>query len=51
MAMGLQFTNKSQITPTLLGDLSQPLSRSYKIVRINDPSGRVLAIKDRILAQ
>ena len=37
------------MTPTLFGELSQSLTRSYKIVRINDQSGRVLAVKDRML--
>ena len=43
------YSNKSPMTPTLFGELSQPLTRSYKIVRINDQSGRVLAVKDRML--
>lgn len=43
------YSNKSPTTPTLFGELSQPLARSYKIVRINDSSGQVLAVKDRTL--
>ena len=43
------YSNKSPMTPTLFGELSQPLTRSFKIVRINDQSGRVLAVKDRML--
>jgi hypothetical protein len=37
------------MTLTLFGELSRPLTRSYKIVRINDQSGRVVAVKDRML--
>ena len=43
------YSNKSPMTPTLFGELSQSLTRSYKIVRINDQSSRVLAVKDRML--
>ena len=43
------YSNKSPMTLTLFGELSRPLTRSYKIVRINDQSGRVVAVKDRTL--
>lgn len=43
------YSNKSPMTLTLFGELSRPLTRSYKIVRINDQSGRVVAVKDRML--
>ena len=46
--MNLQFSNKSQMTPTLFGDLSQLLPGSCDFVFINDPSGRVRAVKDCI---
>ena len=46
--MNLQFSNKSQVTHTLFGVLSQPHSRSCKIASIYDPSGRVVAVKDQM---
>ena len=48
MAMNLPFSNKLPTTPTLFGELSRPLSRSRKIVSINNPSGRGLTVKRRM---
>ena len=48
MAMNLQFSNESQVTHTLFGVLSQPHSRSCKLVSINDPGDGVVAVKDRV---
>ena len=47
--MNLQFHNKLPMTRNLFGDLFQPLSRSCKIVSINDSGACVPAVKDRML--